>query len=135
MSDPGSVQEVFCSLPARTDAGECLVNQLLQPLAGRFALRRFVAIQAPSDVRCCRHISLLSDEPKNLYSHCQAGGSLAGKLSARVLSISLSLRCSGLHSSITRSSGSRRCLYSWVSIALPISATTLCAENWLPRSR
>ena len=55
----------------------------------------------PRNVRCCRHMSLLPDESKIDYSGCQAGGSLAGKLSARVLSISLSLRCSGLHSSIT----------------------------------
>ena len=56
---------------------------------------------------------------------CQAGGSLAGKLSARVLSIALSLLCSWLQSSITRSSGSRSCLSSCVSIAPPVTTAIL----------
>src|ERR1019366_2916186 len=40
----------------------------------------------------------------NLTQECQLGGSLAGKLSARVLSIALSFLCASLHSSIPRSS-------------------------------
>src|SRR5579872_4927879 len=58
---------------------------------------------------------------------CQAGGSLAGKLSARDLSIALSLLCSWLQSSITRSSGSRSCLSPWVSIAPPVTIAILCS--------
>src|SRR6185437_7885104 len=50
-------------------------------------------------------------------SDSHAGGSLAGKLSARVLSISLSFLCCSLQLSITRSSGSRGCA-SWVSLPL-----------------
>jgi hypothetical protein len=56
---------------------------------------------------------------------CQADGSLAGKLSARVLSIALSLLCFWLQSSITRSSGSRSCLSSCVSIAPPVTTAIL----------
>jgi hypothetical protein len=57
-----------------------------------FGLRRFFAIELARNV-WCRHIVPFSKElgSDNLIQECQLGGSLAGKLSARVLSIALSL--------------------------------------------
>src|ERR1017187_7337273 len=57
----------------------------------------------------CRHIVPFCKElgSDNLTQECQLGGSLAGKLSARVLSIALSFLCASLHSSIPRSSALR----------------------------
>jgi phage terminase large subunit-like protein len=54
----------------------------------------------------CRQIVPFCKElgSDNLTQECQLGGSLAGKLSARVLSIALSFLCASLHSSIPRSS-------------------------------
>src|ERR1022692_1606881 len=48
----------------------------------------------------CRHIVPFCKElgSDNLTQECQLGGSLAGKLSARVLSIALSFLCASLHS-------------------------------------
>jgi hypothetical protein len=64
---------------------------VLQTFFNYFGLRRFFAIElARND--WCRHIVPFCKElgSDNLTRECQLGGSLAGKLSARVLSIDLS---------------------------------------------
>jgi len=64
---------------------------VLQTLFNCFGRRRFFAIELARNV-WCRHIVSFCKEPgsDNLTQECQLGGSLAGKLSARVLSIALS---------------------------------------------
>jgi len=64
---------------------------VLQTFFNCFGLRRFFAIEPARNV-WCRHIVPFCKElgSDNLTKKCQLGGSLAGKLSARVLSIALS---------------------------------------------
>jgi hypothetical protein len=65
---------------------------VLQTFFNCFGLRRFFAIELARNV-WCRHIVLFCKElgSDNLTQECPLGGSLAGKLSARVLSVALSV--------------------------------------------
>jgi hypothetical protein len=63
---------------------------VLQTFFNCFGFRRFFAIELARNV-WCRHIVPFCKElgSDNLTQECQLGGSLAGKLSARALSIAL----------------------------------------------